>query len=108
MGAQLKPCKKKEKVKKSSEGSTLSALPEEGEEKTSVSSESETSYTWRVGLFFSFSQICTCKPVGVYLNVHLQTCWGLFRCARANLLGFISMCTCKLVGVYVNMHVQTC
>ena len=60
MGAQLKPCKKKEKVKKSSEGSTLSALPEEGEEKSSVSSESETSFTWRVGLFF--------------LDMHVQTC----------------------------------
>ena len=70
MGAQLKPCKKKEKVKKSSEGSTLSALPEEGEEKTSVSSESETSFTWRVGLFF---------------NVNVQT-WGSFKCARAHLL----------------------
>ena len=48
MGAQLKPCRKKGK-KGNSEGSTLTALPEEGEEKTVSTSESETSYTWRVG-----------------------------------------------------------
>ena len=54
MGAQLKPYKKKEKVKEKenvteySEGSSLDAVQEEGEERRENSAEH--GYTWRVGV----------------------------------------------------------